>query len=571
MQYDGSSYDRMRGRHTFHYDSYVGGDRYRAPSRTTLSTATAWAYGPSTQDANQITRTAVQYSSYLVPHTAESNESFECRLQRACYLNIVAPIVDSYAEGVTAEVSREIPDSFGDMLDVDLRGSSWGDHAEEVARWATLYGYVATVFDAPAKNQAQNRAEEQAAGHGPRAVIVHPTAFAWLDVDDDGRLETFAYVEQAFVDDTTTVVQRCRIRVRVWTKRGGPNLDTPSWEVREGVVSVGGGSGIAAQRDAFGELLDSGPLPAALNGELPVVFAYYRRLSQSRYPLGQSLVDDACDVARSIYNKLSEEDEIHVKAGFPFLALPMASTGGQLDPQTAVAVGPGRGLGYNATTGAPQYVQPSSESSKELRESIVFRVAVAFRLCGIEVATDQSGQAESGVALRVRARGFENRAKRFASAMSRYERQGLKLWGALAGSGEEAIVEYPKRFTLPDPSEDLANALLLLKELPVEMGVEAKLGAVRKAIDAVLNLSDEEMTEILTEIRGYLEQDVEESNKQRDARMSGLANAAEKQPSPPVNDASNEQNAAGDAATGQPEGADESAPRPGRRLPPPNT
>jgi hypothetical protein len=558
----GSDYDRARARHVFQRDAYLGGDHFRTPSRTTLSTARAWRYGLD-ENGQRVTRQERLYATYLVPHAAESDESFEARLHRACYLNLVAPIVDSYAESVTAHVTREIPESYGDMADVDARGSAWGDHVEEVARWAALYGYVAAVYDAPAANPARNRAEEQALGIGPRVVVVEPLAWAWVEVDDDGRLVTFAYVEQSVADETggpSAVTGMCDVTVRVWTLAGGDDGATAEWQVARAKVQAS--QGLAAQRGAF-KVEARGPLPPALGGELPVVIAYYRRMSGSRFPVGQPVADDAVDIARSIYNKLSEEDELHTKAGFPFLAIPKANDSG-LEPDVKMSIGPGRGIAYAAGSGAPAWVQPSAESPRELRESVVFRAAMAFRLAGIEVATDQGAQAESGVALRVRARGFEARAKRFANAMSRYERAGLRLWAKLAGSSEDASIAYAKRFTLPDPTEDLAAAISLLTQVPVEIGVDAKVAVVRKALDAVLALSEDEMARIVDEVRSMLEADKADFD---DARKAGAAERAAKLRGLSEDDDASTDDAGGRAPGAQPDGDPDAAERPAGRPP----
>lgn len=541
-----SDYDRARARHTFQRDAYLGGDAFRRPSRTVLSTAYAWTYSLSS-DGQQLSGVRRPYTTYLIAHAAESDTSFEERLQRACYLNLVAPIVDSYAEGVTARVDRDVPDSYGPMADVDGRGSAWGEHVEEMARWACLYGYCAAVYDTPAANPARTRAEELAAGIGPRVIVVQPLAWAWVATDPSGRVLEFAYVEHSVADETSGPgadgALYTDVTLRVWTLCGGPDGQTPEWQVRRGRVA--GGQSVVQQRRGLA-VVERGPLPAALAGELPVVFAFYKRDSASRFPVGHGVADDACDIARSIYNSLSEEDELHSKAGFPFLAIPKGQGSG-LEPETRVAIGPGRGLTYEAGAGAPQWVQPSSESSKELRESVVFRAAMAFRLAGIEVATDQSGQAESGVALRVRARGFEARAARFAQAMSRYEQSGLALWAKLCGAREPAKVAYAKRFTLPDATEDLAAALQLLTQSPIELGVEAKVALVRRCLDAVLSLPDEQLTAMVDEIRSMLEADKADFDGQR---AVGSAERAAK-----LREMSREDDAAADDA-GEPEAGD---------------
>jgi hypothetical protein len=511
--HDGSDYDRLRARHTFQLDSYTGGDAYRTPTRTTLTTARAWTYSAVAPDggaSSRLARTAREYVTYLVPHPAESDEAFESRLARACYINCVAPIVDAYAEAVTARIERELPAGYGPMDDVDARGSTWAEHVEEVARLTGLHGYLAVVYDAPAAAPAVSRADELARGLVPCCILVPPTAWAWVEVDARGRVVTFAHVEDAYQDRTGGAALYADVTVRVWTLRGGSDGKTAEWQVRKGRVNHALG-GLGAQRSAFQIAAGDdgaeqrGPLPAALGGKLPVVFAYCRRVSSSRFPLGQSLADDACDIGRSIYNKLSEEDEIHSKAGFPFLAIPLKSTGGAMDAQTEVAIGPGRGLGYDSTAGAPSYVQPSSESSRELRDSCVFRFMLAMRLAGLGSTADTSAAPQSGEALRIRSREFESKASRFAAQMARYERAGLALWAALAGSAEVATVAYAKRFTLPDPSEDIVNSLKLLTDCPIEVGVEAKTTLVMRALNAVLSLSDEDAAEMMAGIRARLE------------------------------------------------------------------
>ncbi|RXL81981.1 hypothetical protein EO238_31585, partial [Citrobacter sp. AAK_AS5] len=49
----------------------------------------------------------------------------------------------------------------------------------------------------------------------------------------------------------------------------------------------------------------SGPLPAALRGEIPVTFAFYERDASSDCPSGVPLIADTADASRVIYNALS--------------------------------------------------------------------------------------------------------------------------------------------------------------------------------------------------------------------------------------------------------------------------
>jgi hypothetical protein len=498
------TFDTYRAQWAFLWDSYWGGERYRFPTPTALSSASVRA-GQTTRvtEAGQPIIEERAVVSYLVPHPAEDDRSFAQRIALATYLNLVQPVVDAYAEAATSGVSRDVGALESLLDDVNQRGSSWGEFVEEVARWAAVYGIVAAVVDAPEeRDDVRSRADERDAGMRPYATIVHPTAWAWIDTDERGRVTEFAYVEEAYADPETR--GRDVVRLRVYARDG--------WSVRVG--SVAAGAGLEAHRGAFAVDHDEagnarrGPLPGVLRGELPVVFCAYKRDTAGRRPMGMSLVADTATTARLIYNCLSWVSEIHRHAGFPFLALPLRSTGGQMDPATRVAVGPSRALPYDSGAGLPTYVQPSSESPRELREHCVFLFQAALRTAGLEMAADASAQVQSGEALRIRSRDFESRCKRFARNLQRFEEGTLRLFAAYAGTPSERIrVTYAQRFTLPDPAVDLANALKLLVEVPVEIGAQAKVAAVEQALRAVLALPDERFTEVMAEVRGLFERD----------------------------------------------------------------
>lgn len=498
------TFDTYRAQWAFLWDSYWGGERYRFPTPTTLSSASVRVgqVARITESGQPIIEERAVVS-YLVPHPAEDDRSFAGRIALATYLNLVQPIVDAYAEAATSGVTREVSAGLAPLLDdVNRRGSTWGEFVEEVARWAAVYGIVAAVIDAPASNgELLTRADERAAGARPYATLVHPTAWAWVDTDECGAPTEFAYVEEAYEDPESR--GRNRVRLRVYDRDG--------WSVRLGSVATG--QDLGADRSAYQIERDEqgnekrGPLPAALRGALPVAFCAYKRDTSARRPQGMSLVADTATTARLIYNCLSWVSEIHRHAGFPFLALPLRSTGGQMDPQTRVAVGPSRALPYDSGAGLPTYVQPSSESPRELREHCVFLFQAALRTAGLEMAADASAQVQSGEALRIRSRDFESRCKRFARNLQRFEEQALWLLGAYAGETAPARVTYAQRFTLPDPALDLASAIKLLVEVPVEIGAKAKIAAVEQALRSVLALPDERFAEVMAEVRALFEGD----------------------------------------------------------------
>jgi len=462
--------------------------------------------------------------SYLVPFPAEDDRSFDLRCQLATYVNPVQLIVDAYAQGCTGEVQRNFGSDglAAQMDDVDLRGNSWGELTEDKARWASVYGILATIIDAPKVNTAKNRAEELAAKIRPYCIVVHPTAWAWVDVDAIGHVTEFAYVDEPYVESVSAnSMSRDRdVTVRVYL---GACEQHPrgAWQVRKGTITTTGG--LEKQRGSFSTIVEEGELPAVLEGEIPVRFLAYQRDTTSRYPLGDSLVEDAAMLARCIYNKRSWEQQIAREAGFPTLAIPMKATGGMLDANTTAAIGPSKGIGYDSSTGAPSWIQPSSEWAKDLRESSMADFQFAMRSAGLELAADASAQAQSGEALRIKSRDYDKRAARFARNLARDELACLRLYALLAGEPIDAItVTYPKRFTLPDLTADLDRALKILAA-PFEIGKTARIAAQMQAINASIVLSDEQQTAVREEIEAMLVADAEDFAGQREANAATIA------------------------------------------------
>jgi hypothetical protein len=71
-------------------------------------------------------------------------------------------------------------------------------------------------------------------------------------------------------------------------------------------------------------------------------------------------------------------------------------------------------------------------------------------------------------------------------------------------AGDAAVVQYPKRFTLPDESEDLDRAITLLEKLGSKLGPEGTLYAIKQAVSAALSLSDEDLSEVMDEVEAKL-------------------------------------------------------------------
>lgn len=489
-------YNQLRSELEFFHASYVGGSKYANPPRSPLSQARIYeqVINPDTGTANSVFKRS--FNSYLIPHPAEGEREFEARVNFAAYVNIVRPIVDAYAQAVTSNVQRKLGSHLGGLLtDLDYRGTPYSELVEQAATNAAIHGMCFAVVDSD--------------GRAPKVILVNPTQVAWIVCDDYGRIEEFAYVNQAqYATEVGPALQH--LKVRVWNKTG--------WSDLEGTVDISAGN-ISDQTDKLGQS-KSGPLPAQLQGQLPVVPVFYERDNSILFPQGVSLVSDTARIARQIYNKLSWASDIHRKVGFPVLTIPVEKTGGALPPDTAREIGPAKAIPFNSSGGSPAWIAPSAESTQELRNHCVWLFQVAFKLVGLELAADQSTQTVSGINLRVRAREFESRAKRFANHMERFERQLIDLMAKVAGvSDADVSITYPQRFTLPDMSENIANAIAILdagEKYSLDLGVEAKLQLIKQLVSSGLALSEEQLNVIMAGIRTQLENGEQDTAGERE-------------------------------------------------------
>lgn len=486
---DNAIYNVLRGHWAFLHDMYQGGFRLLFPSSTVSNQClTEYVTGQQYGRPEQITaRDSGIRRSYLVPYPGESLEEFDTRVKLAVYINICQPIVDAYVDAITPGVKRELGMLDAPLSSLDGNGQTWELCVDDVARWTSCYGMVATVLDAPRVNPSETRAAEAQSGTGLRIIVVHPPAIAWVVIGDDGQLDQFAYRETAYVDLSSRTIESMA-RVWVWTRT--------EWMLVEGTVRDA--EPIAGQQNKLNPVPGMRG-PHGTPGKVPVEFCFFKRDSSVTIPLGISPIDDAAKAGQLVYNELSRIEEYHRKAP-PFLAIPEKEASGVLPPETKVTVGPDTAFGYSSQTGAPSWVSPPADMPNEIRTHCVFVIQASYRSAGLELSADTSAQVQSGEALRIRSRDFESRCRRFAMQLKGWEERMLSLaalW--LKMPDPQSRVTYPDRYVLPDRAEDLAQAVVLVNTFASEMGPSGKIATLRQAVNAALTLSDDDAEKIINE------------------------------------------------------------------------
>ncbi len=496
-----ATFDAQRGVHMFLSDAYYGGERWRSPRASTISTTCLVSYAATrTESGDEVIQEVrgQSFASYLVPFVGESETTFARRRALAVYVNLVQPIVDAYTDSVTGSVTRDLG-AVGDALKrLDGRGLSYEQLVTETARWSAVHGCMAVIVDAPRDNPATTRAQEQELGIGLRAIMVPPESWAWCVYDDDtNELVEFAYVDPPRVEPEVSAATRV-VHLWVWDREG--------WRRVRASVPMTTQAG-QYPRDAItrdGKVLREGKLPPNVAGRVPVVFAYFRPVLFTGIPEGVSLVGDVAHAGRQIYQLLSWAEDTLRRAGFSFLQVPTKETSGTLSPQQRVRLGPEDAMGVPADGGTASWVTHPSEPTTELRNHIIFLIMLAYRAAGLEVQADQSAQAQSGSALKVRSRDFEGRALQFATSMAAFEQEFLDIAAMYLGTTNGATVTYPARFTMPDLSEELDKAIALVASLGEQLGPLGVEAAVRQAVSAAMSLSDADLTAVMKEVRALL-------------------------------------------------------------------
>lgn len=502
------TFDADRPHALFHADAYEGGVAWAVPSSPTLGTATLYGHrvvttseGPNAGEQVVVEATYGTVRTYLVPWPGETANDFERRRHLAVYVNVVEPIVDAYVDAIVPRVSRNLGDADQFLRSLDGDGQSWPELVSDVALQAALDGVTAVVLDLPATNPAGTRAEEIALGVGLRATLVPLASWAWLMLDRDGGVEEFAYADAAVADGRA---ERQQARVWVWRAddehRDG--VARPGgWAVYEHSMAHGDALGTARAAILAREPVRKGSLPAALVGRAPVVFAYHRRIrGRTASPRGKSLAAGPASIARQVFQLLSQVEDTQRRSP-PFLSVPTAAAGGAVPPEATLKVGPGSALPAPEGAGSPQWVTFPAEPLGDLRAHALFLISLAFRVSGLEIQADATGQVQSGEALRVRSRDFESRAAKFARSLADFERRALDIAAMLLGVDRSTMsVSYPQRYVLGDPTELLAAAVLLMQTVGDRLGATGASEALRQAIGAALSLDDATLAKVMAEI-----------------------------------------------------------------------
>jgi hypothetical protein len=437
----------------------------------------------------------------LFRHKKERSEDYIDRVRMSFYYNFCAPIIDVYTNHL---FQTPVFSEFGGletavearMENVDQRGSNLFEFRKEMAEMAQVYGHVFVVTDKPQAEQAPvSLAEQIETGMFPYFTLIAPydvlnwavDAFGnpyWVLVREvrDGNSDPFNF------DKSKSVV----IRYRLWTRDEWILVDDKGEELERATHGL---------------------------GVVPVDCVYNKKSKKRKTFLGISEIADIAFIARDVYNRCSELNEIIRNQTFAFLAVQ-----GKASDYDEVAVGTSKALLYPEGMATPAYISPPAENARTIMDQIDRQIHKMFQLAkltGGSAAQDEQVDVQSGVS---KAFDFHETNSALSLKASNLEDAEMRIWRTFAkweGQAEfDGTVSYPRNFNVQALNEALDEAEKLMKiQLGQKFNDELKREIIKKKFPRV---TDEDLETMAQEAQAKENQN--NAGMQLRDRLPGLFN-----------------------------------------------
>jgi hypothetical protein len=441
------------------------------------------------------TRTAsANFNSYLRPLDSELASDYIERWRSATYINLVKPIAEAYVDALTSGNNRKIGELEPFLKNVG-NGKSYKEFIKDLTKDLILYA-VNYILVLPPTSTAANWAEQKMKGEGCQLISINPTQIAWIGMNLDNEIIEMAWIDTPFQSFEDVRVQGLKMNLL----KINPNDPSTAICCQHWNPNSFDRFGSVLKDSYFNEstqMISQVILPL-VNGKLPLISAVINRDNSKNYPFATSMVSNVAAIGKDVYNTLSAVNQIHRFAAAPILTIGVGE-GASRDSASIHDIGLKNALLYKAG-GQPQYLQPSSESTKELREHISWLISKAYNSCGLEVLSDKSQAAQSGLALSLKMRDFDEKCKSIAETLKGIEIQILQNMNYLMGmEGNEIIIEYPPNYVGADPIEQSANLSTFLKDFGSMLPQKVKEMILKKLTRLSLSIGDSEVESLFTE------------------------------------------------------------------------
>lgn len=370
--------------------------------------------------------------SYVKKYSHEDAGAYARRKELAYNLNHTAPVIDTYVGHLykkpiirqydkNAELERfySATNILGDKTITELM--------QKASATAMTFGHCSIMVDRtqkPEDSKVTSQAQEKAHGIKTYAYILTPKDIINWGMGVDGMLN-FIVIKETYTtgNDDVWADHETATRYRLWTRT--------QWFVFE--------EGENTPRQSGSHNL----------GIIPIVTVY--NATGSGYTIvGRSEIKDIAKINKTLFNKLSELDELMVNTAFNILAMDGSDLPQDKDGKANITLSNGRILTYSGNV--PVYLSPSPDSIAAYETRIANLINEIYRIAKIEYT---GGVSSSGIALAFKFEKTNQNLARKAENMADAERKLAAVvlkWDALNPANKNVDVQiiYPKDFGITD-------------------------------------------------------------------------------------------------------------------------
>jgi len=455
-------FERLSPRWQFYADHYEGGIEYPAKMNPTLVATSSHSHpSPNYQGAK----------CYLWQYPSEPGHRYEHRLNRAWFVDVLAPVVDFYAgavgKGIQIERTGE-GDWTAILDDVDLRGHSIEEFLQEARSNAAVYGLTFLHVDSTrAQGPVITQADAVQQNVRPYLREILPTAMRnWRLDPQTGRILEAIFegppaASQSLLGDEEKPVQV----LFYWSTTEWRKYEVRKSEAGLGALQVGG---------------DAHSL-----GVVPIIPLFHKQCLRDGVLAGESLLKNSAKLANLLTNWASALDEAFENQMF---AVPVLKS---KDKPSEIGVGTSSVLHLNPEEGEEfSYVTPETAPFEVSWEAFFRLISLANIFMGVE-APNLEGKAtvQSGVSKAWDYVKADKVMTRMATNEQESAKSALQFFALWMGKAEfPGTVQYPQEFDTSSLDDDLNQ---LLKAQAAGLPPSARKAMKKKYIAKALPSLDE--------------------------------------------------------------------------------
>ena len=411
---------------------------------------------------------------YLNRYNLELDNEFNQRLANTPCDNHCKNIIQIYSSFLfRVKPSRDFgsmaeePSLESFLKDTDLDGNSFDNVMKQAQNYASIYGHCFMILDKP-KVTTNTRAEELEQDIRPYLSIITPeNVLDWNFKREINGKYTLDY-----------------LKIREEVDRNGGTYMRLWYPDRVDTVYI-------EDERTEPRLIDTAD---NLIGKIPAVILYNAK--SHKRGVGQSDLVDIADLQKSIYNELSEIEQLIRLTNHPSLVK---------TPSVNASAGAGAVIEMPDEMEPnlkPYLLQPSGQNLQAIMDSITHKVNAINRIAHTGAVRTTKQQVSSGIALQTEFEMLNARLSEKADNLEIAEEQLFRIYALFQNTTFDGEINYPDSFNIRDYASDLVY-YQQAKAMNLQSPTFAK--EVDKEIARAVVDDDEKLNEIFEEIESQKE------------------------------------------------------------------